>query len=568
MAIPEQFIEEIRNRVPLSDVVGRRVKLVRKGRRHTGLCPFHSEKTPSFNVSDDQGFYHCFGCGVSGDAIKFLRETEGLEFVEAVERLAGMAGLDVPRGKPEDPEKTRRRRAALGILEETSLFFQAALKSPGGARALEYLRSRGIGESAISTYRLGYAPRKGLGAALRKLDFSQDDMIEAGVLRRSEQDGSVYDHFRDRIMYPIQDRQGRVIAFGARALGDAQPKYLNSAESPTFSKKQVLYGVSQAREGLRLKLPLVVAEGYMDVIAIQQSGVAAAVAPLGTALTEQQIAMLWKLHDEPVLCFDGDAAGQRAQMRSLELILPQLWPGKSARFAVLPEGKDPDDLLRAEGGDGLKKVIDGAVAPLDSLWENLTRAHDLTKPERRAEFWSAVRGQVRQIAHNQVRQAFLDDVELRIRQMRPERKWQPGARSATPRVKISAKRVPGVIYRHQFMCALLLHHPQIMRDNHDRIERLSSGDAHLDNFRMAIISILSRDQHLDAASLRHHLRELNFDQIMQEFATDKFKARAAFDMARIGSDKASQLLGDTLALLETRSGKSASVSRQSAGPGV
>jgi len=240
MSISEQFIQDLRNRVSLSDIVGKRVKLIRKGRRHT-----------SFHVMDDQGFYHCFGCKASGDAITFLRETEGMEFVEAVEALASMAGLEVPRGKPEDPEKQRQRRAALDILEETTAFFEATLKSAQAFEASSYLAERGIDDIAIATFRLGYAPKSGLADALRKLGFSTEDMLTAGVLRRSENDGSVYDYFRNRIMYPIQDRQGRVIAFGARALGDAMPKYLNSAEGPTFSKKTVLYGLSQARETLR-----------------------------------------------------------------------------------------------------------------------------------------------------------------------------------------------------------------------------------------------------------------------------------------------------------------------------
>ncbi len=326
MAVSPEFIEDLRQRVPLSDVIGRRVKLVRKGRRHTGLCPFHSEKTPSFSVVDDDGFYHCFGCGVHGDAISFLRETDGLDFLEAVERLAEMAGVAVPRSTPQDTQKMAQRKAALDILEVTTRFFQDALKHDDGRDAARYVQSRGLPEQIISTYRLGYAPRNGLRAALAANGFNEDDMLAAGVIRRSDRDGSLFDYFRDRVMFPIENRQGKVIAFGARALGDAQPKYLNSSDGPTFAKKAVLYGWVQAREALRRNLPLVVAEGYMDVIAIHQSGLAAAVAPLGTALTEEQIGLLWKLHDEPILCFDGDAAGQRAQMRALERILPLLTP--------------------------------------------------------------------------------------------------------------------------------------------------------------------------------------------------------------------------------------------------
>ena len=278
--------------MPLSDIVGKRVKLTRKGNRFTGLCPFHSEKTPSFSVVDDQGFYHCFGCGVHGDAISFLRETDGLDFMEAVERLASMAGLTVPRSAPEDPQRTRQRKAALDILEETARYFQAGLKRDDGRVAARYLHGRGLDAGAVGSYRLGYAPRGGLRAALAARGFTDEDMLAAGVVRRSDRDGELFDYFRDRVMFPIENQQGRVIAFGARALGDAQPKYLNSGEGPTFSKKTILYGLVQAREGLRRKLPLVVGEGYMDVIACHRAGFTGAVAPMGTALTEEQITHL------------------------------------------------------------------------------------------------------------------------------------------------------------------------------------------------------------------------------------------------------------------------------------
>ena len=242
MAVPPEFIEDLRQRVPLSDVIGRRVKLIRKGRRHIGLCPFHAEKTPSFSIVDDDGFYHCFGCGAHGDAISFLREMDGLEFMEAVERLAEMAGLAVPRTIPQDPAASRQRKAALDILEETTLFFEAALRLDDGRDATRYLKQRGLDSAIVKTYRVGCSPRMGLRAALKDKGFSDEDMLAAGVIRKSDRDGSLYDYFRDRVMFPIENRQGKVIAFGARALGDAQPKYLNSGEGPTFSKKTVLYG--------------------------------------------------------------------------------------------------------------------------------------------------------------------------------------------------------------------------------------------------------------------------------------------------------------------------------------
>ena len=553
MAVPPEFIEDLRQRIPLSDIIGKRVKLVRKGRRHSGLCPFHSEKTPSFSVVDDQGFYHCFGCGANGDAISFLRETDGLDFMEAVERLAGMAGLAVPRSAPEDPDKQRQRKAALDILEETTRFFQAALTRDDGAQAARYLQGRGLGEAALSTYRLGYAPRSGLCTALSARGFSDDDMLAAGVVRRSDRDGALYDYFRDRVIFPIEDRQGRVIAFGARALGDAQPKYLNSGEGPTFSKKQVLYGWVQAREGMRRKLPLVVAEGYMDVIAIQQSGVATAVAPLGTALTEEQIGHLWKLNDDPILCFDGDAAGQRAQMRALERLLPLLEPGRSARLAMLPEGKDPDDVLRSDGSDGLLKVLAMARSLVDSLWTGLSAQHDLRQPEQRAEFWQQIRGMVRQIGHNQVRGAFADDIEARIAAMRTASRGDARNFGAMQRPRVR-RPAAGAIHRHRAICALIVTHPELVSEQFEQLLSIDSGDPALERLKKAAIDAVIRDPDLDAAALRHHLNGLNFIDELSVLEGEELKARMPFDPVALSSEEAGNQVLELLQLVSGASG--------------
>jgi len=550
MAVPPEFIEDLRQRVPLSDVVGRRVKLIRKGRRHSGLCPFHAEKTPSFSVVDDDGFYHCFGCGVHGDAISFLREMDGLEFMEAVERLAEMAGLAVPRTVPQDPAKSRQRKAALDILEETTLFFEAALRHDDGRDATRYLKQRGLDSTIVKTYRIGYSPRMGLRAALKDKGFSDEDMLVAGVIRKSDRDGSLYDYFRDRVMFPIENRQGKVIAFGARALGDAQPKYLNSGEGPTFSKKAVLYGWVQAREGLRRNLPLVVAEGYMDVIAIHHSGAAAAVAPLGTALTPEQIALLWKLHDEPVLCFDGDAAGQRAQTRVLERILPLLEPGRSARLALLPEGKDPDDLIAASGPTGFSKVIGTARSLVDSLWEQSQAEFDIRQPEARAQFWQAVRGHVRSIGNNQVRSAYGDEIESRIAAMRNQIR---GTFSMVAPRRASRPQT-GLINRHRAVVALLLAHPSLVSANFEALSMLDSGDQSLESLKKALIDAVICDPDLDAAAITYHLQRANFGDVLAVVTGDDMKARLPFDPRQLSSDKAAIHLDELLQLVGGKSG--------------
>ena len=550
MAVPPEFIEDLRQRVPLSDVVGRRVKLIRKGRRHSGLCPFHAEKTPSFSVVDDDGFYHCFGCGVHGDAISFLREMDGLEFMEAVERLAEMAGLAVPRTVPQDPAASRQRKAALDILEETTLFFEAALRRDDGRDATRYLKQRGLDSAIVKTYRIGYSPRMGLRAALKDKGFSDEDMLAAGVIRKSDRDGSLYDYFRDRVMFPIENRQGKVIAFGARALGDAQPKYLNSGDGPTFSKKAVLYGWVQAREGLRRNLPLVVAEGYMDVIAIHHSGAAAAVAPLGTALTPEQIALLWKLHDEPVLCFDGDAAGQRAQTRALERILPLLEPGRSARLAVLPEGKDPDDLIAASGPEGFRKVIGTARSLVDSLWEQVQAEFDIRQPEARAQFWQAVRGHVRSIGNNQVRSAYGDEIESRIAAMRN----QIRGISSMVAPRRASRPQTGLINRHRAVVALLLAHPSLVSANFEALSMLDSGDQSLESLKKALIDAVIRDPDLDAEAINYHLQGLNLGDVLAAVTGDDMKARLPFDPRQLSNDKAAIHLDELLQLVGGKSG--------------
>ena len=550
MAVPPEFIEDLRQRVPLSDVVGRRVKLVRKGRRHNGLCPFHAEKTPSFSVLDDDGFYHCFGCGVHGDAISFLREMDGLEFLEAVERLAEMAGLTMPQSAPQDSVVFNQRRVALDILEETTIFFEIALRREDGREATRYLKQRGLEAAIVKAYRIGYSPRSGLRETLKRKGFSDSDMVAAGVVRKSDRDGSFYDYFRDRVMFPIENRQGKVIAFGARTLGDAKPKYLNSGEGLTFSKKGVLFGWVQARESLRRNLPLVVVEGYMDVIAIYKSGVAAAVAPLGTALTPEQVGLLWKLHDEPVLCFDGDAAGQNAQMRAVERILPVLEPGRSARLAVLPQGKDPDDLILSSGADAFSKIISTSRSLLDSLWESLQDKFDLRKPELRAQFWQAVRDHVRSIDNTQVRSAYGDEVESRIATMRNQIRGVSSM--VAPRQAFRPQT--GSINRHRAVLALILAHPATVSANFEALSMLDSGDLGLESLKKALIDAVIIDPDLDAVALRHHLEGLNFSGALALVMGDDMQARLPFNPAKLSNVEAAVHLDELLQLVGGKAG--------------
>src|SRR5277367_242754 len=323
MALPASFLDELRTRTPLAAVVGRRVRLARSGRQWKGCCPFHGEKTPSFYVYED-GHYHCFGCGAHGDAIGFVMQSEGAGFMEAVERLATEAGLEVPKLSPEMAEAERRRHDLASVLEAAQASYQRRLFLPEGRHALGYLLARGLSEETIRNFALGWTgeSRGGLAADLGRDGVTQDQLVESGLMRRDDETGRAFDLFFNRVMFPIRDRRGRVISFGGRILGDGQPKYVNGPETALFAKRRTLYALDLAREAVRAGAPLVVVEGYMDVIALHEYGFLGAVAPLGTALTEEQLEELWRLSDAPVLCFDGDAAGARATERALATALP------------------------------------------------------------------------------------------------------------------------------------------------------------------------------------------------------------------------------------------------------
>lgn len=417
MTITPQFLDEIRARVAVSDIVGKRVKLQKKGREFSGLCPFHTEKTPSFTVNDDKAFYHCFGCGAHGDVIRFVTETEGLNFPEAVEKLAGMAGMEVPKATPQERQRAERAKSLHEACEAAARYFQRQLDEPGGSAARDYIDQRGLKRETVESFRLGWAPdgRRLLKQALMAEGYPEALLVEAGLLFKPEEGDDSFDRFRGRVMFPIADRRGRVIAFGGRGLGDAKPKYLNSPETPLFNKGQLLYALDRAREAVRHDADVIVTEGYMDVIALSQAGFHGAVAPLGTALTESQIEELWRLAPEPILCFDGDEAGQRAAARAVDRALPRLQPGLSLRFALLPAGEDPDSLIVAEGAAGFRKVLDGARPLVDWLWRIETAGRQSDTPERRTAIRKALRDRIGEIGERSVQEAYFDEIESRFR---------------------------------------------------------------------------------------------------------------------------------------------------------
>lgn len=430
MAFPDSFLEELRNRVPLSGVVGRSVRLIKRGREFTGLCPFHNEKSPSFTVNDDKGFFHCFGCGAHGDVIGFVMRNGGLAFPEAVEQLAQEAGLAIPQVRAEDRQKAEQSTTLAKAMEEAARWFEVQLQGSAGTEARGYLQRRGLTSETIARFRIGYAPgsRTALKEAMLARGLPEPLLVEAGLLIKPEDGGASYDRFRNRVMFPIGDRRGRVIAFGGRALDpDAPAKYLNSPETPLFHKGHNLYNHALAREAARETGTVIVVEGYMDVIALAQAGIEHAVAPLGTALTEDQMALLWRLAAEPILCLDGDTAGWRAALRAADRAVPLLEPGRSFRFAILPGGQDPDDLVRSQGRAAMEDILAGALPLADVLWRKEAENRQLDTPERRAALETALMGLVNQIKSPAVQNHYRDHFRGRLRSLfTPARTWTPG----------------------------------------------------------------------------------------------------------------------------------------------
>ena len=392
MSLPNGFLDELRSRICLSDVVGRKVQWdLRKSNQARGdmwaPCPFHQEKTASFHVDDNKGFYYCFGCQAKGDAIGFIKETENVNFIEAVEILASEVGLQMPEFDPKSKEKADRNKILLEIMEQSVNFFRLTLNSNQGKHALEYLKKRGLSSDAIERFEIGFAPADQTTLTQKLIDkgYDLDAIIETGMSVKSDESNRLYDRFRARIMFPIRDSRGRCIAFGGRSLDPAaRAKYLNSPETPLFDKGSNLYNLVSARSAVGRGEPLIVAEGYMDVIALDSGNFNGAIAPLGTAITEKQLQLMWRISPEPIIALDGDKAGLRAAYRLIDLSLPLLRTGKALRFSIMPEGKDPDDLIRNEGASVFKNLIDEAVPMVDLIWKREIEGKSFDSPERRA----------------------------------------------------------------------------------------------------------------------------------------------------------------------------------------
>ena len=428
MSLPPGFLEELRNRSSLSQVVGRKVTWEQKKTNiskgdYWAPCPFHSEKTASFHVDDKKGFYYCFGCHEKGDAISFIRNSENVSFIEAVEILAHEAGMTMPARDPKAQEKIDINKELANIMESAVQFYKMQFNGSNAKSAKDYIKSRGLSGDTINIFEIGFAPndRTSLSQFLLNKGIPEDKIIDAGLAIKPDDGGNIFDRFRGRIMFPIRNTQGRCIAFGGRAMDpNARAKYLNSNETALFDKGRSLYNHGLAREASGKANSLIVAEGYMDVIALSQFGFKHAVAPLGTAITENQLALIWRIHHEPIIALDGDTAGLRAALRLIDLALPLLETGKSLRFCILPTGQDPDDILKEKGAAYMQELLENAVPMVNLLWQRETEGKDFDSPERRALLDKSLRTAVMKIRDKSIRHHYGQAIkELRYKLFAP-----------------------------------------------------------------------------------------------------------------------------------------------------
>ncbi|TPW30354.1 DNA primase [Pararhizobium mangrovi] len=600
MRFSPSFLDDIRERVPISDVIGQRVTWDRRKTNaargdYWACCPFHGENTPSFHCEDRKGRYYCFGCGVSGDHFKFLSELDSVPFPQAVEQLAGLAGVEMPVQSREEARREAETRSLVDVMEMAAAFFEERLQAAGGARARAYLRSRGLSGRTIATFRLGFAPesRNALKEYLAGKGIRQDQIEACGLVVHGPDIAVSYDRFRNRVMFPIEDSRGRVIAFGGRALDDDAPaKYLNSNETELFHKGAVLYNLARARksiQGAGGAETIVAVEGYMDVIALHQAGVENAVAPLGTALTERQLEMLWRMVAQPTLCFDGDTAGMRAANRAVDLALPALKPGRSVRFALLPEGRDPDDLVREGGREPFDRVLASARPLAGMLWAREAGSGVFDTPERRAALEARMRQVTATIGDESVRRHYAQEMRERLNAFfatsgdgsrgergrssaRGERGgYRRGGRDGAERGGLAGRRwsvserltrsgiVRGHVHlpplRESVLALTVVNHPILLEEEFDEIVALEFDDRDLSRMWPGLLGLAGGEAALERAVVVERLALEGFSELIATIDRQVRNARlwtatetAAFEDARGGFQQALALHKRTRAL--------------------
>lgn len=525
----QKFLDELRSRLSIADVIGQKVKLTKRGREYIGLCPFHHEKTPSFTINESKGFYHCFGCGAHGDIIRYLMEAEGLPFMDAIKKLADRAGLQMPTFSKESQEQSQKRKSLYEIMDMAAAFFEKNLRMPIGSAGWRYFKEkRGLSDETIAKFRLGYAANNnGLKALLLSKGVSEQDMADLGLIAVPEdKNRPSHDFFRDRVMIPIMDKQGNVIAFGGRIMDNSQPKYLNSPETPIFNKRRILYNMTYAREPAYQKKRLIICEGYMDVIALDSFGFDYATAPLGTALTEEQILEAWKVCPNPTLCFDGDSAGVKAAIRSIDRVLPILRAGYSVNYIFLKEKKDPDELLHTLGPQVFEQYLERAKPLVDILWHKCKMNKDTNTPEQKALIEKETFEEVSKIKDAQIRSYYMQEMKQRIYYSfgrGAQRKKQQENTDSTPNMPAFNKHSSAnVSIAHHYVkkpplndldlrsiVAAMLMYPELISKYEERLSSFDIGHSAMAKILTDIIEINEEDEHLDSDILLEKVK-LNF----------------------------------------------------------
>lgn len=555
-------------RLPVSEVVGRKAKLVRAGREYKACCPFHKEKSPSFTVNDQKGFYHCFGCGAHGDIVGFTMRADNRSFPEAVEYLANLAGLPVPQSSPEEAQRYEREKNLYTLIEDAARWFEEQLFTPAGKQALDYARGRGLSDESIARFRLGFAPADGqsLIKMLGTKGYTPQQMVDAGLAKQAENEQRIYSFFRGRLIFPVGDRRGRVVAFGARLLEGDGPKYINSADHSLFHKGQLLYGFSRARAAAADGKPIIITEGYMDVIRLVEAGFVGAVAPLGTALTEEQMQLVWKIIPKPpvrpdllahipVLCFDGDTAGQRAAERALDRILPFLSADQSARFALMPVGEDPDSLIRKKGPQAMQLVLDAAAPLIDFLWRTTAGERPLNTPEDRAGFKRALEARIGTIRDTSLQQDYRQTISKQLQDQfgnappaHAQQKFSGSSRFAQKGKRftyvsvLKPRPLPNNL-QERIMLGLLINHPALFHEMEEALHTLPFADADLEKLRSAICDIMAHEQDNEVSSslMKERLEQEGYGPLLTRlFGSDLFlhagfvRAERPLELARAG----------------------------------
>lgn len=554
MSLSPRFLDELRNRINLSDIIGRRVKVTRAGREFKACCPFHHEKTPSFTINDDKQFYHCFGCGAHGDVIKFVTTHDNLSFMDAVEMLAAEAGLQVPRPSPQEAQQAKKQKDIYDVMEDTTVFFQDQLNLPHNHDALRYLIDRGFSMETIAQFRLGFSPADGqiLISYLKERGHNDKDLITAGIAKKSKKGSGCYAFFRDRVMFPVMDRRGRVVAFGGRVLPEylrppqrtdfTPPKYINSSETPIFHKGKMLYGEPTARRAAAQGQAIILVEGYLDVIACVQAGVEGAMAPMGTSVTEEQILAMWGMIPDvtkvPILCFDGDNAGRKAAQRVCDRILPLLEPGKSVNIAFMPDGEDPDSLIKEQGVKGVQKVFSVAMPLFNFLWNMHVQGKDLATPEARAGVTAQLESEVARIAHRDVQAHYKSQLRQKISDtFFARRKYNNAQFSGSKRSSRHSSHVPvrpAAPRRHggnvsvRVLVAAIINHPHIFDSVEESFGAIVIREREVECIRQSLIAFLSENDHVDRQKVREHLENEGFSKEIGDICKESVYVHASF----------------------------------------